>query len=157
MGVIKEEIYQRREFPGSQASPSCALHRLSPTHASYLAAEMGIQVSRQLTAIQGDLFMLGKFIFVSKQPVLIDIHQVVFSRVSANIATARTFDMQIITKHGPEYIFTSINKDEHELTDTVLGRVCLQFRQVDKAEAHFVVMAAGVCVPIQPKPSTLPL
>jgi structure-specific recognition protein 1 len=68
--------------------------------------------------------MLDKFIFfVSKQPVLIeisDIHQVVFSRVGAGIATARTFDMQIITKHGPEYMFTSINKEEHELTDTYL-------------------------------------
>jgi len=60
--------------------------------------------------------MLDKFIlFVSKQPVLIeisDIHQVVFSRVDAGIATARTFDMQIITKHGPEYTFISINKED---------------------------------------------
>jgi structure-specific recognition protein 1 len=68
--------------------------------------------------------MLEKFIFfVSKQPVLIeisDIHQVVFSRVGAGIATARTFDMQIITKQGPEYTFTSINKEEHEPTDAYL-------------------------------------
>ena len=68
--------------------------------------------------------MFDKFIFfVSKQPVLIeisDIHQVVFSRVGAGIATAPTFDTQIITKHGPKYTFTSINKEEHELTDTFL-------------------------------------
>jgi structure-specific recognition protein 1 len=68
--------------------------------------------------------MLDKFIFfVSKQPVLIeisDIHQVVFSRVGAGIATARTFDMQIVTKQGPEYTFTSINKEEHEPTDAYL-------------------------------------
>ncbi|KAI0300315.1 structure-specific recognition protein-domain-containing protein [Russula brevipes] len=77
-----------------------------------------------LKAVQGDLFMLEKFIFfVSKQPVLIeisDIHQVVFSRVGAGIASARTFDMQIITKLGPEYMFTSINKEEHEPTDAYL-------------------------------------
>jgi structure-specific recognition protein 1 len=68
--------------------------------------------------------MLDKFIFfVSKQPVLIeisDIHQVVFSRLGAGIATARTFDMQIVTKLGPEYTFTSINKEEHEPTDAYL-------------------------------------
>jgi structure-specific recognition protein 1 len=68
--------------------------------------------------------MLEKFIFfVSKQPVLIeisDIHQVIFSRVGAGIASARTFDMQIITKQGPEYMFTSINKEEHEPTDAYL-------------------------------------
>jgi len=28
------------------------------------------------------------------------------------------FDMQIITKHRPEYMFMSINKEEDELTDT---------------------------------------
>jgi len=67
--------------------------------------------------------MLDKFIFfVSKTGAdrNFDIHQVVFSRVGAGIATARTFDMQIITKHGPEYPFTSINKEERELTDTFL-------------------------------------
>ena len=78
-----------------------------------------------MKAVQGDLFILDKFIFfVSKQPVLIeisDIHQVVFSRVGAGIATACTFDMQIVTKHGPEYTFTSINKEEHKLPDTFLN------------------------------------
>jgi structure-specific recognition protein 1 len=53
--------------------------------------------------LKANLFMLDKFVFfVSKQPVLIeisDIHQVVFSRVGAGIATARMFDMQIVTKH----------------------------------------------------------
>ena len=49
-----------------------------------------------------------------------DTHQVVFSRVGAGIATARMFDMQIITKLEPEDMFTSINKEEYELTDTFL-------------------------------------
>ncbi|KAF8182350.1 chromatin binding protein [Pholiota molesta] len=76
-----------------------------------------------LKAIQGDLFMLERYIFfVSKQPLLIelaDIHQVVFSRVGAGAGAAagRTFDIKIVTKSGPEHNFTSINKEEHEITE----------------------------------------
>jgi structure-specific recognition protein 1 len=66
---------------------------------------------------------LEKYIFfVSKQPTLVelsDVHQVVFSRVGASTA-ARTFDLKIVTKSGPEYTFTSLNKEEHELTETYL-------------------------------------
>ena len=36
-----------------------------------------------------------------------------------------------------------------------LGRVCLQSRKDNRAEAHFVVVAAGVCMPEPTKPSTL--
>ena len=70
--------------------------------------------------------MLEKYIFfVSKQPTLIelsDIHQVVFSRLGAGLGAtaARTFDLKIVTKSGPEYTFTSINKEEHEVTETYL-------------------------------------
>ena len=56
-----------------------------------------------LKAVQGDLSMLDKFIFVSKQPVLIeisDIHQVIFSHIRASIATACMFNMQIVMKHS---------------------------------------------------------
>ncbi|THH15843.1 hypothetical protein EW146_g4688 [Bondarzewia mesenterica] len=83
-------------------------------------------IKANLKAIQGDLFMLEKYIFfVSKQPVLIelsDIHQAVFSRVGSAMgaAAARTFDLKIVTKSGPEYTFTSINKEEHEPTDAYL-------------------------------------
>ncbi|KDR83147.1 hypothetical protein GALMADRAFT_1349439 [Galerina marginata CBS 339.88] len=80
-----------------------------------------------LKAIQGDLFMLERYIFfVSKQPLLIelaDIHQLIFSRVGAGGATAaagRTFDIKIVTKSGPEHTFTSINKEEHEITEAYL-------------------------------------
>ena len=66
---------------------------------------------------------MEKYIFfVSKQPTLVelsDVHQVVFSRVGASTA-ARTFDLKIVTKSGPEYTFTSLNKEEHELTETYL-------------------------------------
>lgn len=83
-------------------------------------------IKANLKAVQGDLFMLEKYIFfVSKQPTLIelsDIHQVVFSRLGAGLGAtaARTFDLKIVTKSGPEYTFTSINKEEHEVTETYL-------------------------------------
>ncbi|PPQ80406.1 hypothetical protein CVT25_001719 [Psilocybe cyanescens] len=81
-----------------------------------------------LKAIQGDLFMLERYIFfVSKQPLLIelaDIQQVTFSRVGSSAAAStagRTFDIKITTKAGgPEYLFTSINKEEHEITEAYL-------------------------------------
>ncbi|OSD07451.1 SSrecog-domain-containing protein [Trametes coccinea BRFM310] len=77
-------------------------------------------VKAHLKAVQGDLFMLEKYIFfVSKQPTLIelsDIHQVVFSRLGAGLGAtaARTFDLKIVTKQGPEYTFTSIVKEEYD-------------------------------------------
>ncbi|THH31232.1 hypothetical protein EUX98_g2940 [Antrodiella citrinella] len=83
-------------------------------------------IKANLKAVQGDLFMLEKYIFfVSKQPTLIelsDIYQVVFSRLGAGMGAtaARTFDLKIVTKSGPEYSFTSVNKEEHELTETYL-------------------------------------
>lgn len=70
--------------------------------------------------------MLEKYIFfVSKQPLLVelaDIQTVVFSRVGASMgaAAARTFDLKIVTKTGPEHNFTSINKEEHEVTEAYL-------------------------------------
>ncbi|OBZ68875.1 FACT complex subunit POB3 [Grifola frondosa] len=83
-------------------------------------------VKANLKAVQGDLFMLEKYIFfVSKQPTLIelsDIHLVVFSRLGAGMGAtaARTFDLKIVTKRGPEYTFTSVNKEEHEVTEAYL-------------------------------------
>ena len=79
-----------------------------------------------LKAVQGDLFMLEKYIFfVSKQPTLIelsDIHQVIFSRLGAGMGAtaARTFDMKIVTKSGPEYSFASVNKEEYDATESYL-------------------------------------
>ncbi|KAI0789598.1 SSrecog-domain-containing protein [Abortiporus biennis] len=83
-------------------------------------------IKANLKAVQGDLFMLEKYIFfVSKQPTLIelsDIYQVVFSRLGAGMGAtaARTFDLKIVTKEGPEYTFTSINKEEYEGTEAYL-------------------------------------
>lgn len=68
--------------------------------------------------------MLEKYIFfVSKQPTLIelsDVHQVVFARVGASVSSARTFDLKVVTRAGPEFVFTSINKEEREVIETHL-------------------------------------
>ncbi|KAJ6584147.1 SSrecog-domain-containing protein [Mycena vulgaris] len=91
----------------------------------------GIKVN--LKAVQGDLFMLEKYIFfVSKQPVLIelsDIQQVVFSRVGQSTA-ARTFDLKIVTKSGPEYMFVSINKEELDPTETYLKEKKIRIKEI---------------------------
>lgn len=70
--------------------------------------------------------MLEKYIFfVTKQPTLVelrDIHSVVFSRVSrmVGVTAARTFDLRIVTRSGPEYIFTLISQDEHRPIEAYL-------------------------------------
>ncbi|KDN45386.1 hypothetical protein RSAG8_04973, partial [Rhizoctonia solani AG-8 WAC10335] len=63
-------------------------------------------VKCNLKAVQGTLFPLEKSLFfVAKQPHLIeftDIHQVVFSRMGSGTASARTFDLKVVSKTGPE-------------------------------------------------------
>lgn len=62
--------------------------------------------------------MLEKYVFfVSKQPVLIelvDVYQVIFSRLGQGMgaSASRSFDLKITTKSGPEYVFSSIMKEE---------------------------------------------
>jgi structure-specific recognition protein 1 len=93
--------------------------------------------------------MLEKYIFfVSKQPTLIeiaDIHQCVFSRVGASMGAtaARTFDLKIVTKSGPEYTFTSINKEEHEATETYLKDKKVKIRNEMVPDADILMAAAA--------------
>jgi len=74
-----------------------------------------------LKAVQGDLFILERYVFfVSKSPLLIeisDIHSVIFSRVGTGTAAGRTFDLKVNIKSGGEHNFTSINKEEHEAVE----------------------------------------
>ncbi|KAG9123826.1 FACT complex subunit [Ceratobasidium sp. 392] len=81
-------------------------------------------VKCNLKAVQGTLFPLEKsMFFVAKQPHLVefaDIHQVVFSRMGSGTAAARTFDLRIVSKTGPEVTFTSINKEEHDPIENYL-------------------------------------
>jgi structure-specific recognition protein 1 len=92
--------------------------------------------------------MLEKYIFfVSKQPTFIelaDVHQVVFSRVGASMgaAAARTFDLKIITKNGPEYTFSSINKEEHEPTETFLKEKKIRIKNEMVPDADLLMAAA---------------
>lgn len=92
--------------------------------------------------------MLEKYIFfVSKQPSLIelsDIHQVVFSRVGSSMgaAAARTFDLRIVTKSGPEYTFSSINKEEHETTETYLKDKKIRIKNEMVPDADLLLAAA---------------
>ncbi|TFK23052.1 SSrecog-domain-containing protein [Coprinopsis marcescibilis] len=106
-------------------------------------------IKANLKAIQGDLFMLEKYIFfVSKSPTLIeisDIHQVVFSRVGVNMgaAAARTFDLKIVPKNGPEYNFTSINKEEHEVVEAYLKDKKVRVKNEMVPDADLLLAAAG--------------
>lgn len=93
--------------------------------------------------------MLEKYIFfVSKQPTLIelsDIHQVVFSRVGSSMgaAAARTFDLKIVTKEGPEFNFTSINKEEHEPVELYLKEKKVKVKNEMVPDADLLLAAAA--------------
>ncbi|KII90788.1 hypothetical protein PLICRDRAFT_545698 [Plicaturopsis crispa FD-325 SS-3] len=106
-------------------------------------------IKANLKATQGDLFMLEKYIFfVSKQPTLVelsDVHQVVFSRVGASMGAtaARTFDLKIVTKSGPEYTFTSINKEEHDSTEAYLKDKKVRIKNEMVPDADLLLAAAG--------------
>ncbi|CAA7262281.1 unnamed protein product [Cyclocybe aegerita] len=102
-----------------------------------------------LKAVQGDLFMLERYLFfVSKSPLLIDlndIYQAVFSRVGAGsgAAAGRTFDLKIITKNGPEHTFTSINKGEHEATEAYLRDKRVKVKNEMVPDADLLLAAVG--------------
>ncbi|KAK0201953.1 structure-specific recognition protein-domain-containing protein [Desarmillaria ectypa] len=100
-------------------------------------------IKANLKATQGDLFLLEKYIFfVSKQPTLIElseIHQVFFSRVAT---AARTFDLRIVTKNGPEYTFTSINKEEQESTQAYLKDKKIKIKSEQVPDAELLLSAA---------------
>jgi structure-specific recognition protein 1 len=106
-------------------------------------------IKANLKAVQGDLFFLEKYIFfVSKAPTLIelsDVHQVVFSRVGTGMGAtaARTFDLKIITKSGPEFTFSSINKEEHETTESFLKEKKIKLKNEMVADADLIMAAAG--------------
>ncbi|KAF8882892.1 structure-specific recognition protein-domain-containing protein [Gymnopilus junonius] len=103
-----------------------------------------------LKAVQGDLFMLERYIFfVSKSPLLIelsDIHQVIFSRVGSTAAATggRTFDIKIMLKSGGEYMFTSINKEEHEVTEAYLKDKKIRVKNEMVPDADLLLKAVGV-------------
>jgi structure-specific recognition protein 1 len=93
--------------------------------------------------------MLEKYVFfVSKSPMLIeisDIHQAIFSRVGSSMGAtaARTFDLKIVTKSGPEYTFTAINKDEHEPTEGFLKEKKVRVKNEMMQDVDMILGPAG--------------
>ncbi|KAF9642648.1 SSrecog-domain-containing protein [Thelephora ganbajun] len=103
-------------------------------------------VKANLKAVQGDLFLLEKYVFfVSKQPVLIelvDIYQVVFSRLGRGMgaSASRSFDLKITTKSGPEYVFSSIIKEEKNGVEAYLIERKVRVKN-EKVPEEEIVMA----------------
>ncbi|KIR52364.1 FACT complex subunit POB3 [Cryptococcus gattii Ru294] len=74
-------------------------------------------IRANVKAVQGELYFLEKgLIFISKQPILIDFSKtdsISFSRVGGGVASARTFDMRVVSKTGgANHVFSAINKQE---------------------------------------------
>lgn len=103
-------------------------------------------VKANLKAVQGDLFLLEKYVFfVSKQPVLIellDIYQVVFSRLGQGMgaSASRSFDLKVTTKSGPEYVFSSIIKEEKNGVEAYLTERKVRVKN-EKVPEEEIVMA----------------
>jgi structure-specific recognition protein 1 len=56
----------------------------------------------------------------------------------------RTFDLKIVTKSGPEYTFTSINKEEHESTEAYLKDKKIKIKNEMVPDADLLMAVAGV-------------
>lgn len=88
------------------------------THANSLLSAQGLNgIRANVKAVQGELYFLEKgLIFISKQPILIDFSKtdsISFSRVGGGVASARTFDMRVVSKTGgADHVFSAINKQE---------------------------------------------
>lgn len=59
-------------------------------------------------------------------------------------AASRTFDLKIVTKSGPEYNFTSINKEEHEVTEAYLKDKKVRVKNEMVPDAELLLASAGV-------------
>ncbi|PWN43566.1 SSrecog-domain-containing protein [Ceraceosorus guamensis] len=85
---------------------------------SALASSAAPCVKCNVKATDGLLYPLDKqLIWVSKQPIQInysDIHQVVFARIGGAVASAKTFDLKVVQRSGPEHTFQSITREEHD-------------------------------------------
>ena len=147
--MSSEVLQARRSLVLAASKRRCIVHGNSlPSHIDFRRdGHPGLKAN--LKAVQGDLFMLERYLFfVSKQPLLIDlndIYQVIFSRVGAGsgAAAGRTFDLKVITKSGPEHTFTSINKGEHEVTEAYLRdkRVKVKNEMVPDADLLLAAVA----------------
>lgn len=74
-------------------------------------------IKANVKAVQGELYFLEKgLIFIAKQPILIDFSKtesISFSRVGGGVASAKTFDMRVVSKtEAADHVFSSISKEE---------------------------------------------
>ncbi|OCF32303.1 FACT complex subunit POB3 [Kwoniella heveanensis CBS 569] len=74
-------------------------------------------IKANVKAVQGELYFLEKgLIFIAKQPILIDFSKtesISFSRVGGGIASAKTFDMRVVSKtEVADHVFSAISKEE---------------------------------------------
>ena len=90
--------------------------------------------------------MLEKYVFfVSKQPVLIelvDVYQVVFSRLGQGMgaSASRSFDLKFTTKSGPEYVFSSIMKEEKNGVEAYLTERKVRVKNEKVPEEEIVMV-----------------
>ncbi|TRM63835.1 hypothetical protein BD626DRAFT_568456 [Schizophyllum amplum] len=101
-------------------------------------------IKANLKAVQGDLFILDKHLFfVSKQPLLLDfsdIRSAIFSRIGGGTG-ARTFDLRIETRSGPEHTFSSIAKEEYEGVEKFLRASKLKVKSESVPDAEMLMQA----------------
>ncbi|KAK1921138.1 putative subunit of the heterodimeric FACT complex [Papiliotrema laurentii] len=76
-------------------------------------------VKANVKAIQGELYFLEKgLIFIAKQPILIDFSKtesISFSRVGGGVASAKTFDLRVVSKtDAADHVFSALSKEEME-------------------------------------------
>ncbi|KAL7420413.1 FACT complex subunit [Cryptotrichosporon argae] len=95
------------------------------TQGTFSSAQGVSGIKANVKAVQGELYFLERsLIFIAKQPILIDFNKtesVSFSRVGGGVASARTFDMRVVSKsEAPDYVFSSISKEEVEPISTYL-------------------------------------
>jgi len=90
--------------------------------------------------------MLEKYVFfVSKQPVLIelvDVYQVIFSRLGQGMGAgaSRSFDLKVTTKSGPEYVFSSIMKEEKNGVEAYLTERKVRVKNEKVPEEEIVMV-----------------
>ena len=82
---------------------------------------------------------------MSKQPVvieLVDIYQVIFSRLGQGMgaSASRSFDLKITSKSGPEYVFSSIMKEEKNGVEAYLTERKVRVKN-EKVPEEEIVMA----------------
>ncbi|KAH3676219.1 hypothetical protein WICPIJ_009179 [Wickerhamomyces pijperi] len=96
-------------------------------------------VSCSLKVNEGYLYLLERnFLFVTKPTVYIpysEVQQVSISRAGDNIATNRTFDLEIVMKNGTNSVtFANISKDEQSLIESFLKEKGIRVRNLDAEE-----------------------